>query len=460
MRQLSPKEIRLTSPREMTPRMAAKVATLQFPPPLPPRNANRPAKSPLVNSFTDPDLRRPDQSTMPAVSPRAAWPAVPYAKHSESPGSPQLDEYFKPPTRPSVDGNGVRKSSFSEETIKRMEMEREASRDASKPMSTEWKPRRPARPPSPNLSSQTHARTPSYTLSPELVSTLKSPSVGTPQSPEGESGEKRRTRSNSISLKGLRASMSKSSNRSSKKEEREPMPEMPMAQSHGKQEPRETYGLFKQPIESTSSFPGLESRPSLSPSITEFGSVDLNSPLPPQESVQATASLPGKQPSGMRRLFGGSLSFKNRSTSDSNTHTQATTLAQNQSQAPTTQRTSLKSRRNPSQDGANLTISPPIPESFHKVDNGYSHPTTIIHEDGRNIHVPMNSPPRNGPASPISPRNGKRKPVPGDVEYMTDTNAPVQAAAGLTGSVSFGSVASFVLEDAPKRRTRGQGEYR
>jgi hypothetical protein len=458
MRQLSPREIRLTSPRELTPRMAAKVATLQFPPPLPPRHANRPAKSPLVNSFTDSQFPDSNKNALPPTSSRPAWPAVPYAKHSESPGSPQLDEYFKPPTRPSVDGNGPRKSSFSEETIKRMEMERE-EREGSKPMSTEWKPRRPVRPPSPNISSGAHARTPSYSLSPELVSSLKSPSVGAPKSPEGEAGEKRRTRSNSISLKGLRASMSRSSNRSSKKDDREPVPDLPR---ESKVESRETYGLFRQPIESTSSFPGLEGRPSLSPSMTEFGSTDGNpTHLPPE--VQSTASLPNKQ-SGMRRLFGGSLPFKNRSSSDTHTPTLSTIPPQ------PTQRASLKSRRNPSHDGANLTISPPIPESFQKADNGFSHSTTIIHEDGRNIHDPGNGPMTppyrtgNGPSSPISPRNGKRKPVPGaaagDLEYMTDVNAPNQAAAGLTGSVSFGSVASFVLDEAPKRRTRGQGEYR
>jgi len=64
------------------------------------------------------------------------------------------------------------------------------------------------------------------------------------------------------------------------------------------------------------------------------------------------------------------------------------------------------------------------------------------------------------PGSPGSPMQLKRKPVPGgEMELMRDQNA-AEAAAGLTGSVSFGSVASFVLDEAPKRRTRGQGEYR
>jgi hypothetical protein len=435
MRQLSPKEIRLTSPRELTPRMAAKVVNLQFPPALPPRSNNRPAKSPLVNSFTDPDLDSASKAQDIPMPSRAAWPAVPYAKHSESPGSPQLDEYFKPPTRPSIDSPGFRKSSFSEETRKRMEAERES---LSRPIATEWKPRRPARPPSPNISTQTHERTPSYTLSPELVSNLKSPPIGGPVSPEVEE-RKIKPRSNSISLKGLRAQMSKAGNRASRKDEPEPMPD----RSRDKSEERETYGLFKQPIDSTSSFPGLESRPSLSTS--EFGSMDSTE----ADSAQATASLPAKQ-SGMRRLFGGSLPFKNRSSSDNHTHT----LAQ------TTSRTSLKSRRNPSHDGANLTISPPIPESFQKHENAFSNPRKG--SQGELGQIPM-SPPRRQPVqpgSPGSPMNVKRKPVPGgDMELMRDQNAS-EAAAGLTGSVSFGSVASFVLEEAPKRRTRGQGEYR
>lgn len=425
----------MTSPRELTPRMAAKVVNLQFPPALPPRSINRPAKSPLVNSFTDPDLDIAAKAKdIPIMPSRAAWPAVPYAKHSESPGSPQLDEYFKPPTRPSLDSPGLRKSSFSEETRKRMEAERE---ELNRPVATEWKPRRPARPPSPNISTQTHERTPSYTLSPELVSNLKSPPIGGPASPEPEE-RKIKPRSNSISLKGLRAQMSKAGNRASKKVEPEPMPDRP----RDKSEERETYGLFKQPIDATSSFPGLDSRPSMSTS--EFGSVDSA-----DNDSNHTASLPTKQ-SGMRRLFGGSLPFKNRSSSDNHTHT----LAQ------TTSRTSLKSRRNPSQDGANLTISPPIPESFQKHDNAFTNPRKG--SQGEMVAVPISSPRRQPvqPGSPGSPMNLKRKPVPGgDMELMRDQN-PAEAAAGLTGSVSFGSVASFVLEAAPKRRTRGQGEYR
>lgn len=448
MRQLSPKEIRLTSPRELTPRMAAKVVNLQFPPALPPRSGaiNRPAKSPLVNSFTDPDLDSAAKAESIPMPSRAAWPAVPYAKNSESPGSPQLEEYFRPPTRPSLDAASQRKSSFSEETRKRME---EAGQEVSRPTTTEWKPRRPIRPPSPNISKQTLERTPSYSLSPELVTTLKSPPIGGPVSPEAEE-RKMKPRSNSMSLKGLRAHMSRSGNRASKKDETEPMPIMD--RSRDKSEERETFGLFKQPIDGTSSFPGLDSRPSmssgLSPSITEFGSVDLHSSLPDTEASQ-TSSLPAKQ-SGMRRLFGGSLPFKNRSSSDNHTHT----LAQ------TTARQSLKSRRNPSHDGANLTISPPIPESFQKHENSFSQPRKgSLGEMGA---VPMSSPRRlpTQPGSPGSPMQLKRKPVPGgEMELMRDQNA-AEAAAGLTGSVSFGSVASFVLDEAPKRRTRGQGEYR
>ena len=444
MRQLSPKEIRLTSPRVLTPRMAAKVANLQFPPPPVPRVTARsgPAKSPLVNSFTDTESSPKMESITNAnVTPdpssgRSAWPAVPYAKHSESPGSPQIDEYFKPPTRPS--GETSRKSSYSDETIRRMNVEKEDSEDA-KPLSTEWKPRRPARPPSPNLMAHapSHRRGISHSLSPELVSALRSPpaSTSSPRSPDDE-GKRSKQRSNSISLKGLRASMSGKNSNWRKDDQRDPMP---ATTSHQQQKPEEPFGLFKQPIESSSSFPGLDRRPSdqtiLSPNLSEFGSVELNSPLP---EVGSSASLPLKQPpppqSGMRRLFSGSLPFKNRPSTE-------------------TQRSSLKSRRNPSQDTTStgsFAISSPIPETFHKVDNGVLAPPSL-------------SPPRRqpGPGSPGSPHALKRKPVPGDAfAGGMNGNGNGKSHPGLPGSVSLGSVASFVLDDAPKRRTRGQGEYR
>lgn len=441
MRQLSPKEIRLTSPRVLTPRMAAKVANLQFPPPpAVPKLPARPAKSPLVNSFTDPtdSPNGPDRNGSPSVPlpSRGAWPAVPYAKSTESPGSPQIDEYFKPPIRPT--GDMTRKSSFSDETMKRMAADQK-EKDAVKPLSSEWKPRRPARPPSPNLHAHAHNRNLSHTLSPELVQTLRSPHLTSPRSPDDES-RKLKQRSNSISLKGLRASMSgKNLNVNWRKEEhKEPLPAT-------KAEPQ---GLFGHPIESSSSFPGLDTRQSahsvISPALSEFGSIDLNSPNP---AVSATASLPSKQhqqqvqqtqqASGMRRLFGGSLPFKGRSS------TVSTEM----------NRSSLKSRRHPSQDGS-FAISPPIPESFHRVET-LVEPTV----------PPSISPPRRQPGSPSSPHALKRKPVPGAgaVEAVDPININANVApgqAGLPGSVSFGSVASFVLEDPPKRRGRGQGEYR
>lgn len=471
MRQLSPKEIRLTSPRVLTPRMAAKVANLQFPPPPVPRVTTRagPAKSPLVNSFTDTESS-PKMENVSHVTPdtsaarsASAWPAVPYAKHSESPGSPQIDEYFKPPTRPS--GESSRKSSYSDETIRRMNAEKEEMEE-SKPLSTEWKPRRPARPPSPNLQAHapSHRRGISHSLSPELVSALRSPpQQSSPRSPDDE-GKKTKSRSNSMSLKGLRASMSgKNVNWRKDDHQRDPMPASTSASTarYG-QNSEEPFGLFKQPIESSSSFPGLDTRqstststttskqPILSPNLSEFGSVDLNSPLP---DVSSTASLPSKQPppqSGMRRLFSGSLPFKSRSS----TSTSASTESQ---PPPPQQRSSLKSRRNPSQDGASsFAISSPIPESFHRVENGIMPPPSL-------------SPPRRQPGSPGSPHALKRKPVPGDATYANGNgtangngngNVNGNGQPGLPNSVSFGSVASFVLEDAPKRRTRGQGEYR
>lgn len=444
MRQLSPKEIRLTSPRVLTPRMAAKVANLQFPPPPVPRVTARPAKSPLVNSFTDPhdpdaspktkSLTTATPGPAPAQS-RSAWPAVPYAKSTESPGSPQVDEYFKPPVRPT--GEVARKSSFSDETMRRMAAEKQET-DSVKPLSSEWKPQRPARPPSPDLQALAHNRNLSHTLSPELVNILRSPPLTSPRSPDEES-RKAKGRSNSISLKGLRASMSsRNLNVNWRKDEhKEPIPQISKTEPHG---------LFGHPIESSSSFPGLDTRQSahsaVSPALSEFGSIDLNSPNP---EVNATASLPSKQQqqsaTGMRRLFGGSLPFKGRSSTESN-------------------RSSLKSRRNPSQDGT-LAISPPIPESFHKVQNGVA---GFAPGAGGAVVAPTPpalSPPRRQPGSPISPHALKRKPVPvvpGVSEPVNPDGAAEQT--GIPESVSFGSVASFVLEDPPKRRARGKGEYR
>ena len=464
MRQLSPKEIRLTSPRVLTPRMAAKVANLQFPPPPLPRVTTRagPAKSPLVNSFTDtessPKMETDSHVTPDPSAARSAWPAVPYSKHSESPGSPQIDEYFKPPTRPS--GESSRKSSYSDETIRRMKAEKE-EKEESKPLSTEWKPRRPARPPSPNLQAHapSHRRGISHSLSPELVSALRSPpQQSSPKSPDDE-GKKGKSRSNSMSLKGLRASMSgKNVNWRKDEQQRDPMPTSTASRHDHNHKSEEPFGLFKQPIENSSSFPGLDTRQStttstsnqsiLSPNLSEFGSVDLNSPLP---DISSTASLPVKQQppqSGMRRLFSGSLPFKSRSSTSTSTTTESQPPP-----PPQQQRSSLKSRRNPSQDGASsFAISSPIPESFHRVDNGIG-----------SIHPPQPppslSPPRRQPGSPGSPHALKRKPVPGDNSHGNGT-ANGNGQPGLPASVSFGSVASFVLEDAPKRRTRGQGEYR
>ncbi|KAK4685161.1 hypothetical protein P7C73_g4994, partial [Tremellales sp. Uapishka_1] len=183
MRSLSPREIRMTSPRLLTPRMAAKVANLTFPPP--PRISSagaKPPSSPLATGFvTTPDPNDPPTKLLPAtpiVPPRAAWPAVPFVQLAQSPGSPSSITEFFPPS----------KSPISAETLKRMQSENAANNKSN----GAWKPQRPIRPPSPQLAEVQYQN-----MSSDLAEIMnKSPEV------------KVKARSNSISLKGLRSQMS------------------------------------------------------------------------------------------------------------------------------------------------------------------------------------------------------------------------------------------------------------
>lgn len=178
MRQLSPREIRITSPRVLTPRMAAKVAAarvqaanLSLPSP---SGKPKMASSPLASGFAAQQRHKLPSSTTLERPPKAetskldltdhdvgelekpAWPAVPFA----SPSSPTIDDIFKHalPAQSSTSG------AISAETLKRMQ--------ASPPRqgAKEWKPIRPPRPQSPRLE---HQRTLSHTLSPELTSQLR-----------------------------------------------------------------------------------------------------------------------------------------------------------------------------------------------------------------------------------------------------------------------------------------------
>jgi hypothetical protein len=199
MRKLSPRDIKLTSPRVLTPGMAAKVANskTQFPSvpaarlrpnmPIPPTSTRyAPASSPLVQEHIEP----------PAAQ---QWPSVAYAELN----SPVMQS----PASRSVSDSAERSlPNVSDETLKR-------GQTSDRPSASEWKPRRPNRPPSPNLG---HVRTLSHSLDPVLVNQLRSPGspshaphVSVPNSPAegaGVDGDKRGSHRSkgSTSLKNLK----------------------------------------------------------------------------------------------------------------------------------------------------------------------------------------------------------------------------------------------------------------
>ncbi|WVQ79418.1 hypothetical protein IAT38_001515 [Cryptococcus sp. DSM 104549] len=212
MRQLSPREIRLTSPRYMTPRMAEKVANSshELLPEVPRRGTSRGALgplSPLAAGFTTPQMdgdeereeapvekrEDPRQEEGKAVEedddlvpPQRAWPSIPFRSPSSparsfssiaSPTSPNNHQFFHRPSFPQR--NASSPSSLSEETMQRMQSEAVAQQargsGGGAGAGSEWVPRRPARPPSPKLE---HQRTLSHTLSSDLVDFLaKSPTA-------------------------------------------------------------------------------------------------------------------------------------------------------------------------------------------------------------------------------------------------------------------------------------------
>jgi len=370
MRQLSPREIRLTSPRILTPRMAAKVASASLDLPPVPSRSSRPAPSPLASQST---------ASKPELAPPLTWPAVPYAKLSDSPASPSsIQEYF-PKQEPAA---------MLRETLERMRPELPA-----KPIASEWRPRRPVRPPSPRIE---HTRTLSHSLSPDLVDHLRSPGESSPSSPAEEKDAKLRQprRNNSISLKGLRHQRSgKNINTLWRRDEKD-RPEV------RQRKPSETVGLFTGGVEPVnSSFAGL--RPdtmstraySSSNGTGEFGTVVLSSPTTP-----VTPSLPNRpsQNGFASRMLHGSFSFSRKPSNAG------------------------QSKRSPS-------ISSPVANTFHRIDS---------------VPTGTHSSPGKSPGSPAPPKSVKRKPVPG-LRGSSEAIVP---------SESLHSMRSFVLEDPPKKR--------
>ncbi|WWC93032.1 uncharacterized protein L201_007996 [Kwoniella dendrophila CBS 6074] len=584
MRQLSPREIRLTSPRLLTPRMAAKVANLTLP--AVPRRSNSktaPTSSPLAGGFTSPnpdefdgghapeeeesDKSQPhsarsngtfgsnihlETKTQPELEdnavkdedqfqpPRPAWPAV---KHG-SPGSPTINEYFSRPSfssqsshlpsqaKPQQQRNVSSPASIpiSSETLQRMKDEQESSATNSNvtAKSSDWIPRRPARPPSPKLENQPNL---SHTLSPELVDflhrspppnsdSINSPSnngvVGIMTSPE----ERKRSRSGSISLKGLRNQMSaknlgqmfKHHNSVNDNLDNTNLPSPPLPKQ------KETIGLFKSglPSENEMKFGGQSGFINNNNNNNGAGIRSVSSPIPnsansefgPPLSVQQQqqASSP-EQPSQSHITSNGSgngkskftsriWGFRNHSDKNDKDKTSNNTIAKG-------------SKRNPSIDGSgSIKISEPItstfihkdsfdsaanpnpninmsmPDSANSVNSlqqqqqiGLGHgrlPSSSI-PISQNPNLPTiqqqpASPNPNPSPNPQSPRSIKRKPVPGSQSTSSNLNNLVEPQNPqeegkeeeekeeeliVKNSMSLNSMASFVLEDAPRGRRGG-----
>lgn len=430
MRQLSPREIRVTSPRALTPRMAAKVAaarlqadslslpanprakpssplaashTFERAPPLPPRPA--PAAAAATAAV-------PKQKTEEAPLTRPAWPAVPFG----SPDSPNIDEVFRPQNV---------QAGVSAETLRRMQ--------ASPPKvpTTDWKPVRPPRPQSPDLTSFGHNRTLSHTLSPELLDHLRSPDAAAMSSPDGEAttkdkeGKPRlRGRAASVSMRGIRKRISGKNLHmqwgEKDKEKKDDVPAMP-------RENEAPVGLFRgaSDIAGASSFASL--RESQSP-VDEFGQV-------------TGASQPPGSAGSKHGLASRFFSFGRK--------TSASASASKDLPAPTQRSVSAPKT---------TTISSPITSSFHRIESradarrpsesSTHHPASPPSSSKPLPYSPSKSfinPPQS-PQSPASPRSVKRKPVPGfDGVY----DVPLD---GMRGSESLSSMRSFVLDEPPKRR--------
>ena len=359
MRQLSPREIRLTSPRALTPRMAAKIATahLQSLPVPPSSRPSKTASSPVVIGFAN-------SASDTALTP-SAWPAIPFAKMNETPSSPSsMQEYF-PKFEP---------QNMSAETVERIDSEVPA-----KPAASDLKPRRPARPPSPKLE---HARTLSHSLSPEMVDQLRSPQ-GSPSSPpeETDGRPRQRGRANSISLKGLRHQLSAKNINSRWRNEKD-RPELPPRVAS------ETLGLFKSNVEpNNSSFASLRAEPSSSKATAsmtatttaEFKDVGPSIPTTPNSAPVRTKT---SQNGFASRILHGSFSFS-RKISESG-----------QGQA---------SKRSPS-------ISSPVADTFQKVNQ------SPVSQQARTPTSPVS--PRSVKRKPVPGGKGLRMEMPAS-ESMT-----------------------------------------
>lgn len=429
-----------------------------------------------VPSFDATTLSRPplEAEYTDAGLPLPAWPAVPFAKLSESPGSPgSIHDYFRAQTvAPS--------SPISPETLTRM-------RVPSPPDLPGRAPRRPNRPPSPDL---TDSSIPHHSLPAEYVEQLhaaRSPGgtvVGTPASP----GPTRlKSRSGSISLKGLKMG-SRNFGWKRSEHEKPPPPALPLGTRRDGESEGVAVGLFGtgdklSPTDSTFPSVGRSATPAASDSTTEFGQ------LPPAEVAQpstASSKGSGKDSSFSRWMnpFGSRRSNNGPPPPDSPKSTSASKRESSKDRS-SRDRGSKSSRRHPSVD--QRTIGSPVSGSLKRhpqpalpsasvsasgsasLGHKQSPSTSSVHT----IHRPglpglssstttytVGSEPIDegghgaGPTSPrsigqgqLSPRSVKRKPVPPPLGEMPVRQSEDGASSGMKASMSMGSVASHTGEE-------------
>lgn len=497
MRQLSPREIRITSPRVLTPRMAAKVAAarvqaanLSLPSP---SGKPKMASSPLATGFaaqqrhklpSSTTIERPPRGDASKLDPtshddreleKPAWPAVPFA----SPSSPTIDDIFKH-AQPAQSSSGA----ISAETLKRMQ--------ASPPRqgAKEWRPIRPPRPQSPKLE---HQRTLSHTLSPELTSQLRStpgqqvpPGNGkeSPMSPVNEdevveaNGKPRlRGRAGSISVKGLKKQMSGknlSLRWGSERDRQQSESQIPVPSSSNtvdrpdlaQRSVSETVGLFKSSLLDTTtdtSFASLrEGNVARSTSLKQTNK-DQSGPEPSLPSPPTSASSATFKSGFASRILGNSFSFGRKNSTSSS--------------APKDASTGHGDKKTKGSSQRSASISSPIASTFHKVESdavplpvpdGKVAPIGYLIEPDVNIPptTALTTPRKTGRAgtggiddspSPTSPKSVKRKPVPAP-RLPPRPNGHPGAQGGMGRSESTGSVSRFVLEDPPRRKITMLGE--
>ena len=446
MKTLCPRDIRIISPRTLTPRMNAKVAAARVQAanlalPVPSARSNfRPSTAPSTSpnpAFGKARTESAGEQTRPNVDlytdkPLPSWPAVPFG----SSRSPKLEDMFRDQSD----------KTLSTETTQRMGA-------SSKRTYDEWRPTRPPRPKSPDLDLR---KALSHSLSPVMLEHLRSPPMPVSTITADEPKQRMMGRSGSVSFRGLKNQISGknlnlrwTSERDSEKDSE-------------KDTTREPVGFIKNPVEEEpSSFVSLRQE-----KVNEYGKIDEH-------------ATPSSKNGITHRLFNSSSFSFGRKNNGSH-------LPPDLKRGGATRPGSRGSRRNPSLDGS-IKISSPIVSSFQKIDgaNGTglssmpmaspivsygsmpgsgSLPGANAGESlmGHNRRPSGGIPPAS-PQSPASPKSVKRKPVPG-YEVRNETDIVPELGLGLDGvggvgpgmnNESLASMASFVLDAPPRKKLEG-----